>query len=86
MPWPEWLGGGVPRFVWSAAPQLWRRLPGWSGFSVRSALEMQQALADRFPHTDALIMSAAVSDYRPAGFAEQKMKRERAGNAGQAHS
>ena len=43
---------------------------------VRSALEMQQALADRFSLTDVLIMSAAVSDYRPAGVAEQKMKRQ----------
>jgi phosphopantothenoylcysteine decarboxylase/phosphopantothenate--cysteine ligase len=43
---------------------------------VRSALEMQQALATRFSQSDALIMSAAVSDYRPAGFAEQKIKRE----------
>jgi phosphopantothenoylcysteine decarboxylase / phosphopantothenate---cysteine ligase len=43
--------------------------------SVRSALEMQQALAERFSGTDVLIMSAAVSDYRPAGVAEQKMKR-----------
>ena len=42
---------------------------------VRSALEMQQALNSRFPHSDALIMSAAVSDYRPAGFATQKIKR-----------
>jgi phosphopantothenoylcysteine decarboxylase / phosphopantothenate---cysteine ligase len=42
---------------------------------VRSALEMQQALATRFSETDALIMSAAVSDYRPAGCAEQKIKR-----------
>jgi phosphopantothenoylcysteine decarboxylase/phosphopantothenate--cysteine ligase len=42
---------------------------------VRSALEMQQALATRFTQSDALIMSAAVSDYRPAGFAEQKIKR-----------
>jgi phosphopantothenoylcysteine decarboxylase/phosphopantothenate--cysteine ligase len=42
---------------------------------VRSALEMQQALTTRFPHTDALIMSAAVSDYRPAGIAEHKIKR-----------
>ena len=36
---------------------------------------MQQALTSRFPETDVLIMSAAVSDYRPAGFAEQKIKR-----------
>jgi phosphopantothenoylcysteine decarboxylase/phosphopantothenate--cysteine ligase len=42
---------------------------------VRSALEMQQALALRFPEADALIMSAAVSDYRPAGLAEHKIKR-----------
>ena len=42
---------------------------------VRSAQEMQQALAIRFPQADALIMSAAVSDYRPAGFAEHKIKR-----------
>ncbi len=42
---------------------------------VRSALEMQQALADRFPQTDALMMAAAVSDYRPAGFVGQKIKR-----------
>ena len=42
---------------------------------VRSALDMQEVLTSRFPETDALIMSAAVSDYRPAGFAEQKIKR-----------
>lgn len=42
---------------------------------VRSALEMQQALTTRFPQADVLLMSAAVSDYRPAGFAEQKIKR-----------
>lgn len=42
---------------------------------VRSALEMQQVLAERFSRADALIMSAAVSDYRPAGFAEHKIKR-----------
>lgn len=42
---------------------------------VRSALEMQQALSARFAEAHALIMSAAVSDYRPAGFQEQKIKR-----------
>jgi phosphopantothenoylcysteine decarboxylase/phosphopantothenate--cysteine ligase len=49
--------------------------PGVERHLVRSALEMQQALATRFPQTDALIMSAAISDYRPAGFTEQKIKR-----------
>lgn len=42
---------------------------------VRSALEMQTALESLFSQCDALIMSAAVSDYRPAGLAEQKIKR-----------
>lgn len=42
---------------------------------VRSALEMQQVLLERFPETDALLMAAAVSDYRPASFAGQKIKR-----------
>ncbi|MGQ9919920.1 MAG: bifunctional phosphopantothenoylcysteine decarboxylase/phosphopantothenate--cysteine ligase CoaBC [Desulfobacca sp.] len=42
---------------------------------VRSALEMQAALAALFPHCDVLIMAAAVSDYRPAGLAAQKIKR-----------
>lgn len=49
--------------------------PGVERVLVRSAHEMQQALTTRFPQADALIMSAAVSDYRPAGFAGQKIKR-----------
>ena len=53
-----------------AAPAGVERVP------VRSALEMQQVLADRFSLTDVLIMSAAVSDYRPAGFAGHKIKRD----------
>jgi phosphopantothenoylcysteine decarboxylase/phosphopantothenate--cysteine ligase len=50
--------------------------PGVELVQVRSALEMHQALASRFPQSDALIMSAAVGDYRPVGFAEQKIKRD----------
>ncbi|MBM4286919.1 MAG: bifunctional phosphopantothenoylcysteine decarboxylase/phosphopantothenate--cysteine ligase CoaBC [Deltaproteobacteria bacterium] len=42
---------------------------------VRTALEMQQVLLERFPRTDALLMAAAVSDYRPASFAAGKIKR-----------
>ncbi len=48
---------------------------GVSLHPVRSALEMQAALTDLFPRCDALIMAAAVSDYRPADTAEQKIKR-----------
>jgi len=44
---------------------------------VRSAVEMRDALAARFPQTDALLMAAAVSDYRPASSQPRKIKRGR---------
>lgn len=55
----------------TALPCPW----GVDRHEVRSALEMQAALTDLFPRCDALIMAAAVSDYRPVGLAEQKIKR-----------
>jgi phosphopantothenoylcysteine decarboxylase/phosphopantothenate--cysteine ligase len=42
---------------------------------VRSAEEMFQEVWQRFPATAALIMAAAVSDYRAGSLAAQKMKR-----------
>jgi phosphopantothenoylcysteine decarboxylase / phosphopantothenate---cysteine ligase len=42
---------------------------------VRSAAEMLQAVTGRFPATEALLMAAAVSDYRPESLADQKIKR-----------
>ncbi len=51
---------------------------GVSRHLVRTALEMQGVLQDLFPQCDVLIMSAAVSDYRPAGLAAQKIKRSEA--------
>jgi phosphopantothenoylcysteine decarboxylase/phosphopantothenate--cysteine ligase len=42
---------------------------------VRSAGEMLKEVKNRFPAVEALIMAAAVSDYRAATLAEQKMKR-----------
>jgi len=42
---------------------------------VRSALDLLGALWERFPQADALLMAAAVSDYRPESLAAQKMKR-----------
>jgi len=44
---------------------------------VRSAVEMRDALVARFPQTDALLMAAAVSDYRPASSQPRKIKRGR---------
>ncbi len=42
---------------------------------VRSAMDMLSALWERFPAADALLMAAAVGDYRAESLAEQKMKR-----------
>jgi phosphopantothenoylcysteine decarboxylase/phosphopantothenate--cysteine ligase len=43
---------------------------------VRTAVEMQQEVLQVTPMTDALIMAAAVADYRPASVAEQKIKKQ----------
>lgn len=43
---------------------------------VRSAAEMKDAVLQRFPDTNVVVMAAAVADYRPAGYAEQKIKKE----------
>jgi phosphopantothenoylcysteine decarboxylase/phosphopantothenate--cysteine ligase len=42
---------------------------------VRSALDMLGEVVRRFPSCDALIMAAAVGDYRPESLAERKIKR-----------
>ncbi len=42
---------------------------------VRSAREMLAAVRKRFPQTDALLMVAAVGDYRPESLASHKLKR-----------
>jgi phosphopantothenoylcysteine decarboxylase/phosphopantothenate--cysteine ligase len=45
---------------------------------VRSAREMEIAVKERFPQADALLMAAAVSDYRPEQAEPKKMKRGQA--------
>jgi phosphopantothenoylcysteine decarboxylase/phosphopantothenate--cysteine ligase len=42
---------------------------------VRSAVQMRDAVLDLFPQMDIVIKAAAVSDYRPVEFAEQKIKK-----------
>jgi phosphopantothenoylcysteine decarboxylase/phosphopantothenate--cysteine ligase len=44
---------------------------------VRSAVEMQEAVRAHFPGTDALLMAAAVGDYRPDSSHPLKIKRGR---------
>ena len=46
---------------------------------VRSAEDMRDAVIERAPEANIVIMAAAVADYRPAAAASQKMKRGDAG-------
>ena len=45
--------------------------------AVTTAAEMQDAVFKEFPHCTAVVMAAAVTDYRPVAVAEQKIKRGR---------
>lgn len=44
--------------------------------SIRSALDMFEAVKEHFPHQDMIIKAAAVGDYRPAQMAEDKIKKQ----------
>lgn len=48
---------------------------GVTRISVETAAQMQASVAKNFPRADALIMSAAVADFRPLRVANQKIKR-----------
>lgn len=51
---------------------------GVKRMDVRTAQEMQVAVMNELPKTDALIMAAAVADFRPVETASQKIKKESA--------
>jgi phosphopantothenoylcysteine decarboxylase/phosphopantothenate--cysteine ligase len=46
---------------------------------VETAAEMRDAVAAALPHADALVMAAAVADFRPADPAREKLKKEAGG-------
>lgn len=53
-----------------------------SGVDVRrveTAAEMREAVAAALPHANALVMAAAVADFRPADPADEKLKKEAGG-------
>mgnify|MGYP003334553653 FL=1 len=50
-------------------------ISGVENIQVRSAFELQQALASHFENCDALIMAAAVADAKPAHSAKGKIKK-----------
>src|SRR3990172_78475 len=45
--------------------------------AVKTALEMREAVLKRAPKADVVIMSAAVSDFRPVTYEEQKIKKQK---------
>lgn len=49
---------------------------GVTGISVTSAAHMQQAVLGQIQHTDALLMAAAVADFRPHEIVDQKIKKK----------
>jgi phosphopantothenoylcysteine decarboxylase/phosphopantothenate--cysteine ligase len=49
--------------------------PGVEVIRVSTAIEMRNAAREHFPNCDAAILAAAVADYRPKNYAEQKIKK-----------
>ncbi|HVU02137.1 MAG TPA: bifunctional phosphopantothenoylcysteine decarboxylase/phosphopantothenate--cysteine ligase CoaBC [Polyangiaceae bacterium] len=58
-----------------AGPVSLETPPGVTRVDVRSALELEAALARELPGADALVMAAAVADFRPKTRAAGKLKR-----------
>ena len=52
-------------------------LPSVRSVPIRSARQMYEAVHDVAPDADAVIMAAAVADYRPQSYSSQKMKKQR---------
>jgi phosphopantothenoylcysteine decarboxylase/phosphopantothenate--cysteine ligase len=62
--------------VWLVAGPVALATPaGVDRVDVRSAREMDAAIEARFDEADAIVMSAAVADYRPAAAATDKLKK-----------
>lgn len=64
-----------------AGPTAMQTPHGVNRVNVRTAAEMKAAVDEQFESCDALIMSAAVSDFRPAQVHEHKIKKNGAENS-----
>jgi phosphopantothenoylcysteine decarboxylase/phosphopantothenate--cysteine ligase len=64
------------RVILVSAPTALSVPVGVERIPVRTALQMKEAVVQAAPAADALIMAAAVADYRPAQKAERKIKKE----------
>jgi len=58
-----------------SGPAAYSLPAGADAVHVKSALEMRDALSEKFGSSDICIMAAAVSDYRPVSFSEKKLHR-----------
>jgi len=68
-------GRGAEVFLISGPVHLTINHPNIRRIDVHSAGEMQAEALRIFPQTDAGILCAAVADYKPADFSEEKLKR-----------
>jgi len=59
-----------------SAPSALSRPPGMDVVDIRTAQEMYEAVKKAVAKADALIMAAAVADYRPVKVSENKIKRQ----------
>ena len=59
-----------------SAPSALSRPPGMDVVDIRTAQEMYEAVKKAAAKADALIMAAAVADYRPVKVSENKIKRQ----------
>jgi len=68
-------GRGAKVFLIAGPVQLKAHHPNIQRINVESAGEMLEESLRIFPDVDAGILCAAVADYKPAGFSEEKLKR-----------
>lgn len=57
------------------APTKLRAPAGVTVVPIQSTTDLAQAVLDRFPANDALVMAAAVADFQPVAVADQKIKK-----------
>ena len=64
------------RVLLVAGPVALATPPGAERLDIRSARELEAAIAARYAEADAIVMSAAVADYRPRELAPDKLKKQ----------
>lgn len=74
----EALKRGIPEIILIAGPTCLNMAnPGFTVIPVETALEMREQLQRYSDAAEVIIMAAAVSDYRPAHYSKEKIKKDR---------